>query len=335
VKRAPRGQPKRPAPPTKSWNCPHPGCGKVLLGHNNYNVNKHVLKMHPDSPAILRCSMCSAFRTMKQDELEAHARCCLGRTPPLPTLPMGAPVVALPTAAVVAQAQAPPALLGEEEQQMETEQKVEWIGDVPVLPLVGTSGSQPSLLTVEEVDKALESYIAWRGQVGSTEHERVVKKAIIDSPVKQAKLRTLLRRIFSTAASLVPTLFAAELDVRLLVDAEVVQALFQHQETRRIRAPRCDEELQPSSHGVGSAAKYQLRNELRKIIVFVMSRQSRLAGRLLVLLACPTLPLLPLPSPSLVSLVTAFCLLNLRPPSSAHSQSAPVRSPLPLLPSTY
>ena len=32
---------------------------------------------------------------------------------------------------------------------------------------------------------------------------------------------------------------------------------------------------------MGSAAKYELRNELRKIIVFVMSRQSRLAGRLL------------------------------------------------------
>ena len=32
---------------------------------------------------------------------------------------------------------------------------------------------------------------------------------------------------------------------------------------------------------MGSAAKYELRNELRKILVFVMSRQSRLAGRLL------------------------------------------------------
>jgi len=42
---------------------------------------------------------------------------------------------------------------------------------------------------------------------------------------------------------------------------------------------------------VGSAAKYQLRNELRKIIVFVMSRQSRLAGRLLFPDQHPSYPL--------------------------------------------
>ena len=51
------------------------------------------------------------------------------------------------------------------------------------------------MLTVEDIDQAVESYIVWRGQVGSTEHERVVKKAIIDTPVKRTKLRTLLRRI--------------------------------------------------------------------------------------------------------------------------------------------
>ena len=37
----------------------------------------------------------------------------------------------------------------------------------------------------------------------------------------------------------------------------------------------------PPPVGVGCAAKYELCSELRKVIVFVISRQSRLAGRLL------------------------------------------------------
>jgi hypothetical protein len=193
------------------------------LGPNNHNVNKHVLKMHPTSPVILRCSMCSDFRSMRQDELESHTRSCLGRTAPSPTLLMGDPVINLPTSAVMAET-AP-------EQQS---REVGMVGDVPVLPVVWPSSARR--LTVEEIDQAVESYIVWRGQVGSTEHERVVKKAIVDTRVKRIKLRTLLRRIFVTAAGLVPELFASELDVRLLVDVEVVQALFQHQETRRLRA---------------------------------------------------------------------------------------------------
>ena len=300
----------------------------MLLGPNSHNVNKHVLKTHPTSPVILRCSMCSDFRTMRQDELESHTRSCLGRTAPMPTLPMGAPVISLPTAAVVAETAPEPSA--------EPLQEVVMVGDVAVLPLVHPASASAGvlrMLTVEEIDQTVESYIVWRGQVGSTEHERVVKKAIIDTPVKRTKLRTLLRRIFAIAANLVPQLFAVELDIRLLVDVEVVQALFQHQETHRLRgacvsneqSPTADADeaclpagvnegrftggaghnpsaagvgrsprvagagrsphlgvgRSPSAAGVGSAAKYELRNELRKIIVFVMSRQSRLAGRLL------------------------------------------------------
>ena len=287
----------------------------MLLGPNSHNVNKHVLKMHPTSPVILRCSMCADFRTMRQDELESHTRSCLGRTTPLPTLPMGSPVTSLPTAAVVAETAPEPSA--------EPLQEVVMVGDVAVLPLVRPASDSASasagvlrMLTVEEIDQAVESYVVWRGQVGSTEHERVVKKAIIDTPVKRTKLRTLLRRIFATAASLVPKLFTVELDIRLLVDVEVVQALFQHQETHRLRGARVSNDQSntadvdetritaavdegrftgsaghstsaagvgrnPHAAGVGSAAKYALRNELRKILVFVMSRQSRLAGRLL------------------------------------------------------
>jgi hypothetical protein len=252
--------------------------------------------MHPSSPVILRCSMCSDFRSMRQDELESHTRSCLGRTAPSPTLPMGAPVVRLPTSAVMAEAAPEPS--------SEQPREHEMVGDVAVFPLTRPSSAPVSwrMLTVEEIDQAVESYIVWRGQVGSTEHERVVKKAIIDTPVKRIKLRTLLRRIFATAAGLVPDLFAFELDIRLLVDVEVVQALFQHQETNRLRGVRVSNgqsiadvneaptaagvddgcsALGASRAGVGSAAKYELRNELRKIIVFVISRQSRLAGRLL------------------------------------------------------
>jgi hypothetical protein len=301
ARRAPRGQPKRPSAPTKSWSCPHPGCNKVLLGPNNHNVNKHVLKMHPDSPAILRCSMCADFRTMKRDELEKHARSCLGRTAPVPLLPMGTPVITLPTYAVIAEA-SPEERRGTEplenrhgstseeakygsEEKMQGEEK-EAVEGTSVLP-----ASQLRTLTFEEIDLAIEPYITWRGQVGSTEHERTVKKAIIDTPVKRTKLRGVLRRYFSTAATLVPYLFAGELDVRLLVDVEVVQSLFQHQETHRLRGRASlefdtpnDDEITAGvvqAAGVGSAAKYELRNELRKIIVFVISRQSQLAGRLL------------------------------------------------------
>ena len=304
-KRAPRGQAKRPSAAAKSWRCPHPGCGKVLLGPNSHNVNKLVLKMHPGSPVILRCSMCSDFRTMRHDELESHTRSCLGRTAPMPALPMGSPVINLPTAAVVAEAAPEPSA--------EPPQEVVMVGDVAVLSLVrppsASAGASASvrLLTVEEIDQAVESYIVWRGQVGSTEHKRVVKKAIIDTPVKRIKFRTLLRRIFATAAGLVPELFAVDLDIRLLVDVEVVHALFQHQETHRLRGGRVSNEqsstadvdegrgaagvdegriaggaghspsaagvghsspaagVSRSPHlGVGSAAKYALRNELRK-----------------------------------------------------------------------
>ena len=289
AKRAPRGQAKRPPAAAKSWRCPHPGCDKVLLGPNSHNVNKHVLKMHPSSLVILRCSMCSDFRTMRQDELEAHTRSCLGRTAPSPTLPMGAPVITLPTSAVMADAAPEPSA--------ELPREVLMVGNVAVRPS-SASVSSGRMLNVEEIDQAVESYIVWRGQVGSTEHERVVKKAIIDTPAKRTKLRTLLRRMFATAAGLAPELFANELDVRLLIDIEVVQALFQHQETHRLRGgrvshgqstagideTRVDEARSADGAdraGVGSAAKYELRNELRKIIVFVMSRQSRLAGRLL------------------------------------------------------
>ena len=270
--------------------------------------------MHPTSLVILRCSMCADFRTMRQDELECHTRSCLGRTAPMPTLPMGAPVISLPTSAIVADTAPEPSA--------EPLQEVVMVGDVAVLPLVRPASASASvrLLTVEEIDQAVDSYIVWRGQVGSTEHERVVKKAIIDTPAKRTKLCTLLRRIFATAAGLVPDLFAVELDIRLLVDVEVVQALFQHQETHRLRGARVSNEQSSTADadvacitagadeargavgaghrgvgysphtagfgrsphlGVGSAAKYALRNELRKIIVFVMSRQSRLAGRLL------------------------------------------------------
>jgi hypothetical protein len=295
AKRAPRGQAKRPPAAAKSWRCPHPGCDKVLLGPNSHNVNKHVLKMHPTSSVILRCSMCSDFRTMRQDELESHTRSCLGRIAPSPTLPMGDPIISLPTSAVMAETAPEPSSEQPREHVM--------VGDVSVLPVVRPFSASASgrMLTVEEIDQAVESYIVWRGQVGSTEHERVVKKAIIDSPVKRTKLRALLRRIFATAAGLVPELFASELDIRLLVDVEVVQALFQHQETHRLRGggvsngepiadvdeartagvDECRSAPVAGRAGVGSAAKYELRNELRKIIVFVISRQSRLAGRLL------------------------------------------------------
>jgi hypothetical protein len=246
--------------------------------------------MHPTSPVILRCSMCSDFRSMRQDDLESHTRSCLGRTAPSPTLPMGAPVISLPTSAVMAEA-AP---------ETSSEQPRQHVVAVLPVPRPSSASASGRMLTVEEIDQAVESYIVWRGQVGSTEHERVVKKAIIDTPVKRIKLRTLLRRIFATAAGLVPDLFASELDIRLLVDVEVVQALFQHQETHRLRGGRVfnglsiadvddgrdsagvnDSARGASRAGVGSAAKYELRNELRKIIVFVISRQSRLAGRLL------------------------------------------------------
>ena len=212
AKRAPRGQAKRPPAAAKSWRCPRPGCDKVLLGPNSHNVNKHVLKMHPTSPVILRCSMCSDFRTMRQDELEAHTRGCLGRTAPSPTLPMGEPVTTLPTSAVMADAASEPSAELPREHLM--------VGNVAVRPFSASVGSG-RMLTVEDIDQATESYVIWRGQVGSTEHERVVKKAIIDTPVKRTKLRTLLRRIFGTAAGLVPELFVTELDVRLLVDVEV------------------------------------------------------------------------------------------------------------------
>jgi hypothetical protein len=192
---------------------------------------------------------------MRHDELESHTRSCLGRAVPISTLPMGAPIIALPTSAVVAETSPEPVMGGD---------------DIAPRP---SSAS----LTIEEMDQAVASYIVWRGQVGSTEHERVVKKAIIDTEVKKMKLRTLLRRIFATATTLVPELFAAEVDIRLLVDVEVVHALFQHQETHRLRSRGSDVEVA----GVGTAAKYELRNELRKIIVYVISRQSRLAGRLL------------------------------------------------------
>ena len=282
--RAPRGQAKRPSAPAKSWPCPHPGCDKVLLGPNSHNVNKHVLKMHPDSPIILRCSMCSDFRTMKRDELETHTRGCLGRTAPTSlTLPMGAPVVTLPTPAVTAEA-SPEPLHQEPAPMMEDLFSTSSASSEDT----STDSNASRSFTPGEIETAVEPYIAWRGQVGSTEHERVVKKAIIDTPLKQAKLRTLLRRYFSTAARLVPHLFAGELDIRLLVDLEVVQALFQHQETHRLRGARLSDEdvasargQQLNTIGVGCAAKYELRNELRKIIVFVISRQSRLAGRLL------------------------------------------------------
>ena len=250
-KRAPRGQAKRPSAAAKPWRCPHPGCDKVLLGPNSHNVNKHVLKMHPTSPVILRCSMCSDFRTMRQDELESHTRSCLGRTAPMPTLPMGAPVISLPSSAVVAETAPEPSA--------EPPQEVVMVGDVAVLPLVRPPSASSSasanvlrMLTVEEIDQAVESYVVWRGQVGSTEHERVVKKAIIDTPVKRTKLRTLLRRIFATAAGLVPDLFAVDLDIRLLVDVEVVQALFQHQETHRLRGARVSSG-QPSTADVDEA----------------------------------------------------------------------------------
>ena len=281
--RAPRGQAKRPSAPAKSWPCPHPGCDKVLLGPNSHNVNKHVLKMHPDSPIILRCSMCSDFRTMKRDELENHTRGCLGRSVPssLP-LPMGAPIITLPTPAVTAEA-SPEPLHQEPAPMMEDLFSTSSASSEDT----STDSNASRSFTPGEIETAVEPYIAWRGQVGSTEHERVVKKAIIDTPLKQAKLRTLLRRYFSTAARLVPHLFAGELDIRLLVDLEVVQALFQHQETHRLRGARLSDEDSVSvvgqglSSGVGCAAKYELRNELRKVIVFVISRQSRLAGRLL------------------------------------------------------
>jgi hypothetical protein len=86
---------------------------------------------------------------MKHDELEIHARSCLGRDAPLPTLPMGAPVIVLPTTAVVAEASQ------ERLEEKEKEQKVELIEDIPVLPLVGPSSTPTRQLTVEEVDKAV------------------------------------------------------------------------------------------------------------------------------------------------------------------------------------
>jgi hypothetical protein len=212
---------------------------------------------------------------MKDDELVSHTRTCLGREVSVSmrtlhtssTLPVGAPVICLPTTAVVADASPDP--------PQEEEQKAVLVGDVPVLPLTSLPSTFRRLLTVEEIDKAIQPYIGWRGQVGSTQHDRAAKTTIVDSPEKKAKLSTTLRRYFCTAASLMPDLFAGELDVRLLVDVEVVKSLFQHQETSRLRVGG------RTTAGVGNEAKYQLRNELKKVVVFVMHRQSLLAGRVL------------------------------------------------------
>ena len=251
---------------------------------------------------------------MKRDELENHARSCVGRTAPVPMLPMGAPVITLPTHAVIAEEKYDTEpregrrgstelrvhgaeLLFEEEERQESASEEEKHGSeekhLGGEKETAEATSPRRTLTIEEIDAAVEPYITWRGQVGSTEHERTVKKAIIDTPIKRTKLRGIMRRYFSTAAMLVPHLFAGELDVRLLVDVEVVQSLFQHQETHRLRG-RASQQFDDSkgndnttgvgaahNSGVGSAAKYELRNELRKIIVFVISRQSHLAGRLL------------------------------------------------------
>jgi hypothetical protein len=90
-------------------------------------------------------------------------RSCVGRMAPMPMLPLGAPVIALATSAVVAQATPQP-------QQERAEGPVG--AETSQFCLWWSSMVSGRLLTAQEIDKSVHPYITWRGQVDSTDHER-------------------------------------------------------------------------------------------------------------------------------------------------------------------
>lgn len=197
-------------------------CSTVIKGRRS-NLTRHMIDLHSNAKKT-ECGLCGTF--FKQTMLAKHAKECQGLAsapllPPTPIPSAPEPTLASPSSAPTA-----------------------------------TTATPTDSLTMDAIDAASADFLAWlREPVLPTEH--MIRK--IATPQALAQLRQGLRQVIREVAREVPDLFAAGVQLRLLVVPDVVAALIGAMQRRGVRA----------------ATIYAPALLLKKVCVWLCSRQSR------------------------------------------------------------
>ena len=261
-------------------------CNITIKGRRS-NLNRHIIEVHSDFKKV-ECGLCG--KRFKQASLLKHAKECQGlETAPSAPAPVSpppsapAPVSPPPSAAASpppsaaaspppsaaaspppsAAASPPPSAAASPTPRPSVVQSPPFVVDSPPLlnfsPVATPpppSASAPCSLTSDVIDAASADFIAWLAEpVLPTEH--MIRK--VATPAALTVLRQQVRQLVRDVAKALPELFAGGVHLRLVVVPAVVSALVAAMEAR----------------GVQAATVYATALLLKKVCVWLCSRQSR------------------------------------------------------------
>ena len=126
----------------------------------------------------------------------------------------------------------------------------------------------------------MAEFLLWLSQPAANRDERGLKNARVLTEAQRKDQLSQLRRLFYLAEQYFPAAFAQGVKIAVVVDDAVVQRIQEHVESHRERRSRkrTRDDVDQQSGGVGAGARYKAYLLLKKLLVFMSSKNRQQTG---------------------------------------------------------
>ena len=259
--------------------CDHPGCGQVLSRPDS--LIRHKRDKHPDAANAIECVTCSkrffSKAALTQHRQQNKCRIDLG-------LPSATPAGRLPDAATPATTSDAISPWSSSTSSLELSPSL--LSSSPLSNSAPTSSpvtSRPAVrLTDEAIDAGVADFLHWLSQPAANRDERGLKNSRVLTETQRKEQLSQLRRLFYLAEQHFPAAFARGVSIAVVVEDAVVQRIQEHLENHRERRAR--KRSRDNLHdaqgggGLGAGARYKVFLQMKKILVFMSSKNRRQTG---------------------------------------------------------
>ena len=259
--------------------CDHPGCGQVLSRPDS--LIRHKRDKHPDAADAIECVACSkrffSKAALTQHRQQNKCRIDLG-------LPSATPAGRLSDTA--APATTPDAISPWSSSTSSLELSPSLLSSSPLSNSAATSSPVTSRsavrLTDEAIDAGVADFLHWLSQPAANRDERGLKNSRVLTETQRKDQLSQLRRLFYLAEQHFPAAFAQGVSIAVVVEDAVVQRIQEHLENHRERRAR--KRFRDNLHdaqggsGLGAGARYKVFLQMKKILVFMSSKNRRQTG---------------------------------------------------------
>ena len=255
--------------------CDHPGCGQVLSRPDS--LIRHKRDKHPDAADAIECVTCSkrffSKAALTQHRQQNKCRIDLG-------LPSATPAGRLSDA--VAPATTPDAISPWSSSTSSLGLSPSLLSLSSLSNSAATSSpvtSRPAVrLTDEAIDAGVADFLHWLSQPAANRDERGLKNSRVLTETQRKDQLSQLRRLFYLAEQHFPAAFAQGVSIAVVVEDAVVQRIQEHLENHRERRARKRSHDAQGGSGLGAGARYKVFLQMKKILVFMSSKNRRQTG---------------------------------------------------------